>query len=425
MVLQNRRTKKHHSNGNKKSASNEIAERNPTKSNDDQPKEKASDPESLYMTFIYHPIVIITAFIALPYIFYISYYFMILQRPDILNMLTYDWIQFRPAVKVQDERQLLIVGSMSAGTVQVTHDLNTHLGVEMAHESSDTEWNYARDGTVSWFHGIRFMNPPSDPKEKWKAIADICVSPSWNKKENMVTNMGFHPGMYRPPKLQCSYREIWNECWTRECANILSSEWGCAQRRDCEINFHANLHQVRNPLRTMESLYAKFCHVPKENEEGKSEYMDPSFLLFANSIFYGQQNFENYSCFDAVGNFVLLYNEALIEARQRGEIHDFYRIEDVSTCDIAKKAGWLSLDTTVYQPHTSKIQEKCANDSTHVANAQKVSKTKNKINKEYIKFGWEDFTKKTLYPKDLTSDLEQRMKALFLKVGYDVFMESI
>jgi len=408
MALHHRRTKKHQKN---------TPNQNSKKDKKDVIEQKVVREEPLYITFLYHPIVIITIFIVVPYALHLSYFYLILQQPSILSHLTLHLLHFRPAIRVSDERQLLIVGSMSSGTVQISSELSQKLNVELAHESSDAQWSYARDGTVSWFHGIRFMTPPSDPTEQLRSIAELC------SKDH--PHMGFHPSMYRPPIHRCSYRTLWNDCWQKECASILAQEWGCAARKDCEISFHTTLHQVRNPLKTMESLYVKFCHVESVTN---TTFMDTSFLIFANQMFRGQHNFTQDSCWEAVGHFVLLYNTALVNAHDRGEIASYYQIEEVSSCDIATLAGWTNPDTTVYPPHYSSISQICQKESAHTAH-QIISQQKNRVNQNYVHFTWKD-----LRPLDSTTTkkhtvtilpLETQLKDLSKRLGYDIRQEDL
>lgn len=423
MTIRQRRSNKHQSQKKKKvnkSPNNTVSK---AKTGDE------NESESLYTTFISHPIVIITTFVAIPYGIYLLYFYLVLQRPDILNNITLHLFSFRPAVRIEDQRQLLIVGSMSAGTKQVTEELVSKLNIEIAHESSDSQWTHARDGTVSWFHGIRFMNPPA-AENRYHDIAKLCITPLLNKTNSMIKNMGFHPSMYRPPKHGCSYRKEWDKCWAKECIEIIENEWGCAKRKDCEINFQSNLHQVRNPLRTMESLYVKFCQKKTSistdsNQTLVEETIHPSFVLFANTMFRDLHDFTNDSCFDAVGYFVVFYNNALIEARNRGEIDSFYRIENVSSCDIAKVAGWMEANSSIYLPNHETIRYRCSKKDKHTAN-KKIAKEVNLINKDYVRFEWNDFRTNHDNSSDgqTQSDLEHMVKDLFIRLGYDFSEEK-
>lgn len=438
---------------NKKISKEEKAQANALKNASSNKEETDSsltkgenEEESLYDTFRNHSFFnffIITIFVVFPYMLNLSYYYVFLQHPEILTYLTLGLMTVRPAVSVTDERQVLIVGSISSGTVQISHELNSKLSLEIGHETTDSEWAFVRDGTVSWFHGIRFMKKPSDEKEYVQSIMDIC---DYNKDKK---NMGFHPGMYRPPKNNCSYREEWSECWKTECIQIVSSEWGCGLDNTCEINFRRNVHQVRNPLHTIESLVAKFCKLEvtdtstltsaekkgegegeqsqtRNNNESsdssttintsKNETMDASFISFANAMFHESHDFrDSSSCLEAASNFVLLYTQSLIDARvDGGHLDGFYRIEDSSVCDVAKVAGLYNIDTAVYKPNYETVRASCLNNSTKGEEdnsmSNKIEKTKNKVNQGYVKYTWNDFPK----------DLEKKVKQLSQKLGYEI-----
>ena len=62
----------------------------------------------------------------------------------------------RPALALTGARALLIVGTMGSGTTQRAAELRS-LGLEVAHEASDSREVLCRDGTVSWAHGMRFL----------------------------------------------------------------------------------------------------------------------------------------------------------------------------------------------------------------------------------------------------------------------------
>ena len=124
----------------------------------------------------------------------------------------------RPGVPIHGLRQILIVGTQSAGTTQTSEWLQ-ELGAEVGHETSDSVYEFARDGTVSWIHGLRFM--PGEPSPE--SIYGLCLK--------QHESMGFHPAAFGPPASNCSYRSrSWETCWRRECFSIVLREWGCALR---------------------------------------------------------------------------------------------------------------------------------------------------------------------------------------------------
>ena len=57
----------------------------------------------------------------------------------------------------------------SSGTSQLAAGLQA-LGLEVEHEHSDSRWAFCRDGTVSWFHGTRFL--PGKPREE--SLRRVC-----------------------------------------------------------------------------------------------------------------------------------------------------------------------------------------------------------------------------------------------------------
>jgi hypothetical protein len=123
----------------------------------------------------------------------------------------------RAMVSLGDTRQLLVVGTQSSGTMSTATDLK-ELGFEVEHENSDALWSFSRDGTVSWFHGIRFLRGVADEA----TLNMLCIVPA--------PNMGFHPAMYGRAH-SCSHRTKWDACWQTECKSLIKSEWGCALRK--------------------------------------------------------------------------------------------------------------------------------------------------------------------------------------------------
>ena len=172
--------------------------------------------ETLWEVLMDHPLVKVSKYIFLPYALYLSYFYLQLQHPEYLSKATGGIIQLRPAVGISDLRQLLIVGTPSSGTVQMQTTLQ-QLRLEIGHETTDTAWNWVRDGTVSWFHGIRFLTDPThkDKERLAKAFSAICDA----GEDHM--NMGFHPAAYREPVNKCSYRSKWSDCWRKECYLVL------------------------------------------------------------------------------------------------------------------------------------------------------------------------------------------------------------
>ena len=233
----------------------------------------------------------------------------------------------RPRVAVDHPRPVLIVGTQSSGTTQMSHQL-ARIGLEVGHETSDATWDFARDGTISWLHGMRFMPGRAPPA----TIAQLC--------RRFRRNMGLHPAQFRAPALGCSYRSTWDKCWSAECAGIVTREWGCAARGTCETPFDVALLQLRHPLRTMESLAAKFCP-PDDDLAGAFKPPHVDFLETAAALWPERHDWNTSGCVDAVGWYVALYTRDMLAARDAGFIAEAYRVEDTYPCEVASRAGLL------------------------------------------------------------------------------------
>ena len=372
--------------------------------------------DSAWKVFTGHPLVWAGKFVLIPYFLYIGYYYLRLQRPEYVSLLTGGLIRLRPAVHgTATPRQLLIVASPGSGTVQMAAELRTKLSLEVGHESADAAWDFTRDGSVSWFHGIRFL-PPLQDRDAF--IQGLGASRMCQDAETMG-NMGFHPAMYGPPRGRCSYRSKWDECWKGECYVALLREWGCAASdgwefaKGCETKFAKNLHQVRHPVRTLESLAAKFCI------GGLEGLVAGPFLTFASLLFPGHDFYAD-SCVEAAGFFVASYLEAMEAARANGTIDAFYRIEDASACDVAEAAGLLSSGATVYAPNHERIATLC--DPDHHSPAQeKVQQKMNQVNKGQVQLDWQDLRGGMHGSRRKKGDrtLEERLRKLCRAFGYD------
>lgn len=358
-----------------------------------------------------HPLIRVGKFVFIPYLLYLSFYYLRLQHPEYISKATLGLINLRPSIIGTDTpRQMLIVATPGSGTVQMSSELKNKLSLEIGHESTDAAWDYTRDGSISWFHGMRFLSKPKDSKDKISAIAKIC-----NADYDTIHSMGFHPAMYGPPRNKCSYRSKWDECWKSECFVTLLKEWGCGITNTCEINFQTNIHQVRNPMNTLQSLVAKYC------VGGVDGTVAAPFLTYA-SAFFPSHDFHADSCIEATGTFMVMYSEAMIDARAKGYLDGYFQIEESSACDVAKIAGLLSSITTVYQPNYIRINKLCGDNSTKDDAAQKVVEQKlNKVNKDQVRLGWNDLKggKNGSKRRDGDRTLESSVKNLFTVFKYD------
>ena len=391
-VRQRRGAKKKQSKGSKSAASqeNKVSEQPPV------PEE-----ETAWQTIKGHPLTMVIPIVLIPYSFYLAFLYLRLQRPDLLASATLGAVQLRPAVSITDERQLLIVATMSSGTVQVASDLRAQLNLEVGHEMADTDWNFVRDGTVSWWHGTRFMEPLE--------LKDLVFR--WSKLcGNYTENMGFHPNMYKSSV--CSGRKKWSKCWSKLCFDILKHEFGCSRSQQCETPFRTSLLQVRHPMRTLESLVTKFC---KGSLNGT---IHPAFVTYATALF-PDHDFEDDSCIEATAYYLVEYNLILVDAYSKGLIAEMYRIEETSPCDVARMAGLMDPATTVFAPNFEKIAHIC-DDELSAAN-QVMESTKHKVNIGQVSLKWEDLRggmHESRRPEGDTT-VEKSIRSLIKRLGYD------
>jgi hypothetical protein len=167
-------------------------------------------------------------------------------------------------------------------------------------------------------------------------------------------------------------------------------------------------------MRSLESLVVKFCI------GGLQGSVADSFLIYASALF-PSHNFYEDSCIEATASFLVEYQSAMIEARKRGEIARFYRIEDVSACDVADMAGLLDPNTTVYSSNYNKISHICDESNTGSPARKVVEQSENKVNTGIVRLGWKDLRGGAhgSMKKDGDTTLEKRFRNLFKEFGYD------
>ena len=329
----------------------------------------------------------ITACVAVPYGAYLGYHFVHLQS----GLL-------RPAVAADGARQMLIVGTQSSGTTEMARRLQS-LGLEVAHESSDTQWSFARDGTISWLHALRFL-PGQVTDAQLRALCGAFDQ-----------NMGFHPAMFRVPRRGCSYRSKWDQCWASECVDLVRAEWGCARAaassaQSCEAPYMRSLLQVRHPLRVVESLCVKFCASLSSTPHAAARRL-------LGALWPGAR-WADFGCARTFGWFWTLYNEAMLAALADGVLHSWYRVEDTpDACTVAHAAGLLNADTAIDVLHAHKAAARhCSVDGRSHWPLPKRDKNQNKRNQGQVSLRLADIA-------GADAELEARMRALAATLGYD------
>jgi hypothetical protein len=336
------------------------------------PAKPESSPRS-----VLRDLALITCVIGLPYLLYTSYLWVHLES----GLL-------RPAVGAGEARQLLIVGSQSSGTSQTTVTL-AKLGLEIAHEASDATTSFARDGTVSWFHGIRFL-AGSAPEA---SLELLCARPH--------RNMGFHPAAFR--RSSCSYRKTWDACWEAECRAIIAAEWGCAVTpgRACETPFDKSLLQARHPLRTMESLVVKYC-------KSESAPANPALTLFSLALLPSHE-WDGARCLPVVAWYVLLYYEAMVQALDAGHMDGVYNIESTGVCDVARMGGFAEAK---HAPSRDAYARACLGEGGRPP-VELSDNVRNRRNQGLVELGLGNLT--AIDPK-----LAKRVAALGKRLGYTI-----
>lgn len=374
------------------------------------------DDMTMFEVLAAHPLIRVGKFVLVPYLLYLSNFYLRLQHPEYVSAATGGMVNLRPAVHGTDTpRQVLIVATPGSGTALTSTELRRILSLEIGHDTTDVAWDFNRDGSISWLHGIRFLAKPVDDKSKVRAVAKIC-----NSGLDAHTHMGFHPAHFGPSRLYCSRRHMWDECWKNECFLALLDEWGCgittkAKKGKCKVDFARTLHQVRNPMHTLEDLVATHCVGGMEGVAAEP------FLVYASALFPGH-DFRVDSCIEATGTFMVSYLEAMIEARLRGDIDAFYRIEKSSACDVAEAAGLTSADSTVYGPNRVRISRLCDGGDNEASPSRTILGTKlNEANVNHLKLGWNDLRGgmhgSTREKGDMT--LQGQVKKMFVAFMYD------
>lgn len=318
---------------------------------EDRPPPPTEKEETLSEVFFKHPLTRVAPFVLLPYIVWHSIYFFRLQRPDFLPFLN-----LRPAIGQQEQRQVLILGSEMSENRYVTLGMGKILGLEIVQEAFDAQKYFCRDGSVSWFQIMRFLEASRDTQaaqiDTWK---ELCIDRNTSLAEV------FHPNQYAPSST-CSSRDKWSTCWSKECLQTIISLWGCAYDDDkpCQQQFSKVLHQVRHPIHSIEHLNATFC---------SNDKLKPSFTQLLKGWF-PQREWDSLSCLETMAWYDIDFHKTLIKARGSGLVHGIFQIEKTSPCEVAALAGFLDELSVVYTPNAAKTKKLCHDDSSSASDAQ-------------------------------------------------------
>eukprot|EP00980_Cylindrotheca_fusiformis_P002457 scaffold584_cov132-Cylindrotheca_fusiformis.AAC.10 len=286
----------------------------------------------------------------------------------------------RAAVSLNNPRQVLILGSMSSGTSSIADELRTNF-LEVGHEDSDATWKFVRDGTVSWFHGIRYF-PSVDRRAKLERVAQICAV-SWHITSGKVSsNYGFGPTLFGNPNYECSFwHPNFQKCYLKSCHEALLREYGCAlEPEGCQTPFAATLLQTREPWKIISSLAAKYCF--KDGKIDDSVYPDTLQLLLV-SLGLASPSINSLApCATQMMEYVVNYYNKILDNSNDNIL--VYSIEETTPCEVAELAGLANAETTLYLPNHLRYIKLCGDgentkdvtrSSSNVINKGRVSMT--------------------------------------------------
>ncbi|CAJ1926439.1 unnamed protein product [Cylindrotheca closterium] len=368
---------------------------NKTVEEDDQSLESN---QTIWETIRRHPLFWGFVLLGIPYGSYLIFRWVVLQHPFLSSM--------RPPVALSDERQVLILGSMSSGTSSIAADLRGHQILEVGHEDTDATWKFVRDGTVSWFHGIRFIST-TDDADKVIRIAKTCAVSWLITSKSISGNHGFGPTLFGNPEYECSF---WNpyfrKCYLSSCHKALLREFGCAlEPEGCQTPYKKTLLQTREPWKIITSLSAKYCY--KNGKIDDSAYPETLQRLLS-SVGWVSANDPPLSCPTQMMEYVVSYYSTILEASKSIDI-TVYPIENASLCDVARMAGLDSPETTIWQDNHHKYQSMCNGEDIEGTETTPRAKS-NEINKGRV-------SKEDLQPY-ATPALLKQIDKLHSKLGY-------
>ena len=423
----------------------------------------------------------ILVLVGIPYALNLIWKKLILQHPQIILLLPLNMNIVRPSVVRRDDpRQVLILGSMMSYSDSDNNDNdmskqfhNEFNGlIEIGYENSDTSWNFVRDGTVSWFHGIRYFDNNRDDENDNDFIRKLCRLKYALTYESRDRYGFAEPSIFGNETNQCSIlNPDSRRCELPACEKTLKKEYGCATATattksssssssscDMMMPFQTTLLQTRQPWAIVRSLVYKYCwrsttssssSSNKNNiEVGPVQDNMPSSLssLFEvlglippnpdndddnnkdrNENDKNNHN-HNHHCVNQFIDYVSGYYNTILDNSNANNDYDYdttetktktttglksgitmYKIEDASPCDVAKMAGLYDPITTVYKPNHEIVANKCRSNKDNDKDTEVMKK---------------DETKKIISVKrDLipytTPEHITKMKELFIRLNYE------
>jgi hypothetical protein len=233
--------------------------------------------------------------------------------------------------------------------------------------------------------------------EAWK---EICL----DRNSSLVTQF-FHPQKYAPSPV-CSSRELWSNCWSKECILTLQASWDCQNsdvaqpERHCKPPFRKVLHQTRHPLTTIENLNKTYCEL---------ESIRGSFLNIV-AGFFPHRDWHDMTCLEAVAYYTLDFESTLLRARKEGGVVDgMFPMESTSPCEVASMAGFTDPTHALYGAHLDRLTTWCHADD---GGESLDKKTLQKAEKARSKHAFVPRVPKSLQKKSMTwTELEMELSA--------------
>ena len=384
-----------------------------------QYQEEEKDEDPTWHVIRRHPAFLLMIVLVIPYSLWNVWTRIVLQHPELVNR--YFHTELRPSVQMDDPRQLLIIGSMSSGTSQIAQDFIHKFHMEIGHEDSDTGWKFVRDGTVSWFHGIRYLDPSK------RNLAQMCQL-SWklysSDKMNFFqpfSNYGIGPDLFGPPHFRLPLiHPNFHTAFHEFCQDNLEQELGCGMTGKCRTPFQRTLVQTRQPWKIVTSLVAKYCYHGSEDsddDDDKDFHLPTSTLLqlffvlfpYEKWFYPNHPDLLNLSpkavCTNQMASYVWRFYSELFNNTEQDSSLSVFPIETTPICQVAENAGLLGLSNTVYPPNHQHASQYCQEfpDTLFGRNA-------NRINQGRL-------TEQQLL-RMADPSIAQAMKALYKQMGY-------
>jgi len=408
-----------------------------------------------------HPVVWVLVLIAIPFGLNLFWRRMILQT----NM------SGRPPVSRSDERQVLILGSMMSFGGHSKNSKNSYennmatnlqrdLGLEIGYEDSDSSWNFVRDGSASWIHGVRYFdrcggiannnkksknNELEDSSTFYERIRYLCrlkFALTYDSRDRY----GFEQSVFGDDSdfNDCSpFNPDSRRCQLPVCEEAMKKEYGCALRlssdedeQSCDMMpFRTTLLQTRQPWDIVRSLVERYCWKKKSVQENMPSSLedlltalelippvDPFNTIEISEVDKNSTNNipASYHCVNQFIDYVTEYYNTVLDkstnsaAVSSSDIVKTYKIEETSPCEVAELAGLFDADTSVHLPNHEKVKRKCTSlsDSSMDPSITANSSFDDFEDLEVIS------VKRDLIPYTTPEHL-QRIRQLFTRLGYE------